>query len=108
MIVFVVAYVAAIPFMNTSLIQGPIAAAWHGADIAYFVNLAGGGRALRGLSGGAHTRRVGLTRGDDEVVDQVHHLAGPLDVREMSDAGEDLEPASWPCFMHARSRARPE
>ena len=36
---FVVAYAAAIPFMNTSLIQGPIAMAWHGADIAYFVNL---------------------------------------------------------------------
>ena len=39
MIVFVVAYAAAIPFMNTSLIQGPVARAWHGADIAYFVNL---------------------------------------------------------------------
>ncbi len=38
-IVFVLSYVAAIPFMNTTLIQGPIAAAWHGADIAYFVNL---------------------------------------------------------------------
>jgi NCS1 family nucleobase:cation symporter-1 len=39
LIVFVVAYVAAIPFMNTSLIQGSVATAWHGADIAYFVNL---------------------------------------------------------------------
>lgn len=39
LIVFVVAYAAAIPFMNTSLIQGPIATAWHGADIAYFVNM---------------------------------------------------------------------
>src|SRR6478735_2663273 len=39
LIVFVVAYAAAIPFMNTSLYQGPIAQAWHGADIAYFVNL---------------------------------------------------------------------
>ncbi len=39
LIVFVVAYAAAIPFMNTSLIQGPVAAAWHGADVAYFVNL---------------------------------------------------------------------
>jgi nucleobase:cation symporter-1, NCS1 family len=38
-IVFVVAYAAAIPFMHTSLFQGPVAAAWHGADIAYFVNL---------------------------------------------------------------------
>ena len=33
------AYAAAIPFMNTTLIQGPIAKAWHGADIAYLVNL---------------------------------------------------------------------
>ena len=39
LIVFVVAYAAAIPFMNTSLIEGPIARAWHGADVAYFVNL---------------------------------------------------------------------
>jgi NCS1 family nucleobase:cation symporter-1 len=38
-VVFVVAYAAAIPFMNTSLFQGPVAAAWHGADIAYYVNL---------------------------------------------------------------------
>lgn len=38
LIVFVVAYAAAMPFMNTTLIQGPMAAAWHGADIAYFVN----------------------------------------------------------------------
>jgi NCS1 family nucleobase:cation symporter-1 len=38
--VFVVAYLVAIPFMNTSLIQGPIAKAWHGADTAYFVNFA--------------------------------------------------------------------
>lgn len=30
----------AVPFMNTTLIQGPIATAWHGADIAYFVNAA--------------------------------------------------------------------
>jgi NCS1 family nucleobase:cation symporter-1 len=53
LIVFVVSYAAAIPFMNTTLIQGPVATAWHGADIAYFVNLAvaavlyGGYRSLR-------------------------------------------------------------
>lgn len=40
LVVFVVSYLAAIPFMNTSLIQGPVAMAWHGADVAYFVNLA--------------------------------------------------------------------
>jgi NCS1 family nucleobase:cation symporter-1 len=38
-IVFVLAYVASVPFMNTSLFQGPVARAWHGADTAYFVNL---------------------------------------------------------------------
>lgn len=51
--VFVLAYAAAVPFMNTSLIQGPVARAWHGADTAYFVNflvatvLYGGWRMLR-------------------------------------------------------------
>ncbi len=51
--VFVVAYAAAIPFMHTSLIEGPVAKAWHGADVAYFVNflvaavLYGGYRLLR-------------------------------------------------------------
>jgi nucleobase:cation symporter-1, NCS1 family len=53
-IAFVLAYAAAIPFMNTApLWEGPIAKAWHGADVAYFVNLAvaallyGGYRLLR-------------------------------------------------------------
>jgi nucleobase:cation symporter-1, NCS1 family len=51
--VFVLAYAAAIPFMHTTLIEGPVARAWHGADIAYFVNLVvaavlyGGYRSLR-------------------------------------------------------------
>jgi NCS1 family nucleobase:cation symporter-1 len=40
LIIFVFAYAAAIPFMNASLIEGTVAKAWHGADIAYFVNLA--------------------------------------------------------------------
>lgn len=35
---FLLAYVVAMPFMNTTLIQGAVATAWHGADIAYFVN----------------------------------------------------------------------
>jgi NCS1 family nucleobase:cation symporter-1 len=53
LIVFVVAYAAAMPFMHTSLFEGPVARAWHGADIAYFVNLVvaallyGGYRLLR-------------------------------------------------------------
>jgi nucleobase:cation symporter-1, NCS1 family len=37
-VAFVVAYGAAVPFMNTSLFTGAVAKAWHGADIAYFVN----------------------------------------------------------------------
>jgi NCS1 family nucleobase:cation symporter-1 len=55
-IVFVVSYAASIPFMYTTLIEGPIAKAWHGADIAYFVNLLvaavlyGGYRLLRSRS----------------------------------------------------------
>jgi len=27
-----------VPFMNTSIIVGPVARAWHGADVAYYVN----------------------------------------------------------------------
>jgi NCS1 family nucleobase:cation symporter-1 len=38
-VAFVLAYAAAVPFMNTTLIEDTIAKAWHGADIAYFVNL---------------------------------------------------------------------
>ncbi len=37
-VAFVVAYAAAVPFMNTSLFTGPVAEAWHGADVAYYVN----------------------------------------------------------------------
>jgi NCS1 family nucleobase:cation symporter-1 len=37
-IAFVVAFGVAVPFMNTSIIVGPVAKAWHGADVAYFVN----------------------------------------------------------------------
>jgi NCS1 family nucleobase:cation symporter-1 len=55
-IVFVLSYAVAIPFMNTSLFQGAVAKAWHGADTAYFVNLLvaavlyGGYRLLRSRS----------------------------------------------------------
>jgi len=27
-----------VPFMNTSIVVGPVAKAWDGADVAYFVN----------------------------------------------------------------------
>ena len=33
-----VAFGAAVPFMDTSIIVGPVAKAWDGADVAYFVN----------------------------------------------------------------------
>ena len=52
-VVFVLAYAAAVPFMNTSLFTGSGRRSWHGADVAYFVNflvaalLYGGYRLLR-------------------------------------------------------------
>ena len=55
-VAFVLAYAAAVPFMNTSLFTGPVAEAWHGADVAYFVNflvaavLYGGYRLIRSRS----------------------------------------------------------
>lgn len=36
--VFVVAFVAAVPFMHNNLIDGPVAVRLHGADLAYFVS----------------------------------------------------------------------
>ena len=50
---FFVAFAAAVPFMHTNLIVGPVATALHGADLAYFVNFLvaaavyGGYRVLR-------------------------------------------------------------
>ncbi len=35
---FVIAFGAAVPFMNTSIVVGPVAKAWHGADVAYYVD----------------------------------------------------------------------
>jgi nucleobase:cation symporter-1, NCS1 family len=55
--VFVVAFGAAVPFMNTSIIVGSVAKAWDGADVAYFVNflvaaiLYGGYRVWRARAG---------------------------------------------------------
>jgi NCS1 family nucleobase:cation symporter-1 len=61
LIAFVVAFGAAVPFMDTSIIVGPVAKAWDGADVAYFVNFGvaaiiyGGYRAWRhrGATSGA-------------------------------------------------------
>jgi NCS1 family nucleobase:cation symporter-1 len=36
---FVLGFAAAVPFMNTSVFQGPAASALHGADLAYYVGL---------------------------------------------------------------------
>ncbi|MCI4676382.1 purine-cytosine permease family protein [Candidatus Mycolicibacterium alkanivorans] len=38
LVTFLVAFAAAVPFMHTNLIVGPVATALHGADLAYFVN----------------------------------------------------------------------
>ena len=38
LLTFFVAFAAAVPFMHTNLIVGPVASALHGADLAYFVN----------------------------------------------------------------------
>jgi len=38
LIAFVVAFGAAVPFMNTSIVVGPVAKALDGADVAYYVN----------------------------------------------------------------------
>lgn len=55
LVTFFVAFAAAVPFMHTSLIVGPVSNALHGADLAYFVNFVvalvgyGGYRVLRRL-----------------------------------------------------------
>ncbi|HEY5149283.1 MAG TPA: cytosine permease [Mycobacterium sp.] len=38
LLTFFLAFAAAVPFMHTNLIVGPVATALHGADLAYFVN----------------------------------------------------------------------
>ena len=37
MVAFVLGFAAAVPFMNTTVYTGPVAAALHGADLAYYV-----------------------------------------------------------------------
>jgi NCS1 family nucleobase:cation symporter-1 len=37
LVVFVLGFAAAIPFMNTTIFTGPVASALHGADLAYYV-----------------------------------------------------------------------
>jgi nucleobase:cation symporter-1, NCS1 family len=38
LVTFVVAFLVAMPFMHTTVFLGSVAASWHGADVAYFVN----------------------------------------------------------------------
>jgi len=38
LVIFVVAFAAAVPFMHTDVFVGPVATGLHGADVAYFVN----------------------------------------------------------------------
>jgi len=63
LIAFIVAYAAAVPFMKTSLVEGPVARVWHGADTAYFVaflvaaTLYGGYRMIRRRRANALTGR---------------------------------------------------
>ena len=104
-IVFVLAYAAAIPFMNTSLIRGAGRTGVARRGRRLFREFACGGGTLRRLPGavGPLDRVGGLTGAGDEVVDQVDNLAGPFDVREVADALEHLEPAPWPRFVHGVS-----
>ncbi len=55
---FVLAFAAMVPFMNTSVIEGPAAVALHGADIAFYVGFIVAAVLYYWL------RRVGQARGD--------------------------------------------
>jgi nucleobase:cation symporter-1, NCS1 family len=44
-----VAFAAMVPFMNTSVVEGPVAAALHGADIAFYVGFIVAGLVYYGL-----------------------------------------------------------
>src|ERR1700751_2873132 len=46
---FALAFAAMVPFMNTSVIEGPVAAALHGADIAFYVGFIVAGLLYYGL-----------------------------------------------------------
>ncbi len=64
---FVLAFAAMVPFMNTSIIEGPAARALHGADIAFYVGFAVAGLLYYWL------RRMGSTRRaapDPELIDR--------------------------------------
>jgi nucleobase:cation symporter-1, NCS1 family len=49
LVAFVVAFGAMVPFMNTSVVEGPVAAALHGADLAFYVGFIVAGLLYYGL-----------------------------------------------------------
>jgi nucleobase:cation symporter-1, NCS1 family len=64
---FVLAFVAMVPFMNTSVIEGPAARALHGADIAFYVGFVVAGLLYYWL------RRAGASirpKPDPELIDR--------------------------------------
>jgi nucleobase:cation symporter-1, NCS1 family len=64
---FVLAFVAMVPFMNTSVIEGPAARALHGADIAFYVGFVVAGLLYYWLRrAGSRTR----PNADRELVDR--------------------------------------
>jgi len=56
---FVLAFAAMVPFMNTSVIEGPAAAAMHGADIAFYVGFIVAGLLYYTLQRTSRIRRRG-------------------------------------------------
>ncbi len=58
---FVLAFAAMVPFMNTSVIEGPVAAALHGADLAFYVGFIVAGLLYYWLQRAA-TRRAAAPR----------------------------------------------
>jgi nucleobase:cation symporter-1, NCS1 family len=58
LVAFVLAFAAMVPFMNTSVIEGPAARALHGADIAFYVGFIAAGFLYYWLRRGGSTGRA--------------------------------------------------
>ena len=56
LVAFLVAFAAMVPFMNTSVVEGPAAAALHGADIAFYVGFIVAGLLYYGLRRRGHSQ----------------------------------------------------
>jgi nucleobase:cation symporter-1, NCS1 family len=59
---FVLAFAAMVPFMNTSVIEGPAARALHGADIAFYVGFVIAGLLYYWLRRAVPSRQPQLSR----------------------------------------------